>query len=244
MNDGNVGEGDVVIGRWLRRNARHDVPEAGIVLGIIDLTEHDGRPYVALGTYEQATGVRDTAQLTVGGQTQVGPTLVRVEEIDLDQRAAVRVSIHRPADRQAGLTKVRVLLIAAAALLVALLLAGWAVVAWRNAQTAPPMSTAEVSAGAVRLTHPLTRYSIPPPRTYVDVAGAGEVRLSVLFVRTDSGGVVANVTIGLPGGEYQTLDLRLNRPVQVGNVTVRLVAAYDMPNGGHDAAAVVVTATG
>jgi hypothetical protein len=43
------------------------------VLGIIDLTEHDGRPYVALGTYEQATGVRDTATPTMGGHTQAGP---------------------------------------------------------------------------------------------------------------------------------------------------------------------------
>ncbi len=30
------------IERWLRRNARHDVPEAGIVLGILALAEHDG----------------------------------------------------------------------------------------------------------------------------------------------------------------------------------------------------------
>jgi hypothetical protein len=102
VSERDVGEGGVVIGRWLRRNARHDVPEAGIVLGIIALTEHDGRPYVALGTYEQDTGARDTATLTVGEQTQVGPTLVRVEEIRLDERAAVRVSIHRSADRQTG----------------------------------------------------------------------------------------------------------------------------------------------
>ena len=47
------------------------------MLGIITLTEHDGRPYVALGTYEhgQATGARYTAQLTVGEQTRGGPAL-------------------------------------------------------------------------------------------------------------------------------------------------------------------------
>ena len=237
-----MSEDDVVIGRWLRRNARHDVPEAGIVLGIIALTEHDGRPYVALGTYEQATGARDTTTLTVGGQTQVGPALVRVEEIRLDERAAVRVSIHHPTDRQAGLTKVRVVLIAAAALLVALLLAGWAVVAWRNAQTPPPMSTAEVSAGAVRLANPETHLSIPPPRTYVDVAGGGQASLALSFVRTDSDGLVARIAVTPPVGDFRAVDLRLNEPVQVGNVIVRLVAAYDMFNGGHNAADVVVTA--
>jgi hypothetical protein len=36
------------------------------------------------------------------------------------------------------------------------------------------------------------------------------------------------------------VDLRLNEPVQVGNITVRLVAAYDTT----DAADVVVTAAG
>jgi hypothetical protein len=237
VSEDDVREGGVVIGRWLRRNARHDVPEAGIVLGIIDLTEHDGRPYVALGTYEQATGVRDTATLTLGEQTQVGPTLVRVEEIHLDERAAVRVSIRHPADRQAGMTKVRVLLIVTAALLAALL-AAWGYSAWRNSQPTPPMSAAEVSAGAVRLTG--TRSSLPPPKAYVDVAGAGEASLALGPVRTDRGGVIASIAVTPPVGDFRLVDLRLNEPVQVGNITVRLVAAYDT-TGAVD---VVVTAAG
>jgi hypothetical protein len=232
-----------MIERWLRRNARHDVPEAGIVLGILALAEHDGLPYVALGTYEEATGVRDTAQLTVGEQTQVGSTLVRVEEIHLDELAAVRVSIQRPDDREAGAARVRILLVTVAALLV-VLLAAWGYVTWRDAQTAPPMSAAAVSAGAVRLTYPLGKYSLPPPNFYVDVAGAGQATLSLGFVRTDNDGVVARIAVTPPEGDFRLVDLRLNAPVQVGNVTVLLIAAYDMPSATHDAADVVVTATG
>jgi hypothetical protein len=236
-----VSEGGVTIERWLRRNARHDVPEVGIVLGILALTEHDGRPYVALGTFEEATGVRDTAQLTVGEQTHVGSVAVRVEEINLDERAAVRVSIHqRPNARQAGATRVRVLLVVTAALLV-VLLAAWGFATWRNAQTPPPMSAAAVSAGAVRLTG--TSSSLPPLSADVDVPGAGLARLSLGPVWTENGVVVAQIAVTPPEGDYRMVDLRLNDPVQVGSVTVRLVAVYDMPNDSHDAADVVVTAT-
>jgi hypothetical protein len=237
VSEDGVREGDVVIDRWLRRNARHDVPEAGLVLGIIALTEHDGRPYVALGTYEQATGVRDTTPLTVGEHTRIGPTLVRVEEIHLDQRAAVRVSIHRSADRQTGMTKVRVLLIVTAALLAALL-AAWAYSEWRNSQPTPPMSAAEVSAGAIRLTDPVPR--LPNPPTEVDVASAGTAGLSLGPMWTENGGVIARIGVTPPVGDFRLVDLRLNEPVQVGNITVRLVAAYNTTG----AADVVVTATG
>ena len=43
--------------------------------GVIALPGHGGRPHVAPGTYEQATGARDTARLIVDGHTQGGPTL-------------------------------------------------------------------------------------------------------------------------------------------------------------------------
>jgi hypothetical protein len=62
-------------------------------------------------------------------------------------------------------------------------------------------------------------------------------------VWTENGVVVAQIAVTPPEGDYRMVDLRLNDPVQVGSVTVRLVAVYDMPNDSHDAADVVVTAT-
>ena len=180
----------MTIERWLRRNARHDVPE----------------------------------------------------EIHLDEQAAVRVIIHRPTDRQTGVARVRVVLIVFLALLVAVSLTGWGYSTWRYSQTPPPMSTAATSAGAIRLTHPNPR--LPGLPTDVDVASGGRAFLLLWDVSTDSGGVVAAITVTPPAGDETLVNLQLNEPVQVGNVTVRLVAAYDMPGAAHDAADVVLTATG
>lgn len=242
---------------WLRRNAQHRV--AGLVLGIHALAPAGQAPAVLLGVRDEASGELQEVMLDVGWEAVVAGRRLRVEEIRPAELAAVHLSVLETEamddgdsrdtgeghDPNAGVSRPVVGLAVVVASLVALALVvngvAWTVWQVRMHRDPPAMTAAAAAAGATRLTY--GNRHLPSLPTTVHGRTGGEASLALYDVFTRDHVATARLAIGPP--EQDTLIIReipAGHSVTVGGVTVRVVAAYEMPNPAHDAADVLVSA--
>ncbi len=232
---------------WLRLNAQHRV--AGLVVGIRALVPAGQGPAALLGVRDEAGGELRQVMLEVGQEAVVAGRRLRVVEIRPAERAAVHLSVlpgTSVPDPGAGAARsVLVLTLAVASLAVLALVAGgvaWTVWQVRMHREAPAMTSTAAAAGATRLTY--QNRQLPPRPTRVNLGEGRQASLALGDVFTRDGVVTVRLSIGLADDQPSLVvrEIPAGRSVTVGGVTVRVVAAYDLPSPAHDAADVVVSA--